>query len=92
MPWMSTPPAACKAIGAEQLDKLYQDLRALSPQTIRVRTLEQFSPHRGGYAIHYRWDDVECEISDILDAEVDERDRTRFDAIQDLVWKVYQGP
>jgi hypothetical protein len=39
-----------------------------------------------------RWGNVECEVSDVHDTEVEERDRKRFDAVQDLVRKAYQEP
>lgn len=91
MSWMKPPPAACKAIDGAAFDKLYEELRKLSPHTIRSRTTKEYvSPHRGGWGIHLRWGRVECAVSDILDSEVDARDRDRFDAVQDLVRKAYQ--
>ncbi len=93
MPWMNPPLAACKTIDRVALDKLYAELRTLSPHTIRSRKITEYvSPHRGGWAIHLRWGNLECEVSDILDREVDARDRARFDAVQDLVRKAYQEP
>lgn len=93
MSWMDPPAAACKAIGADAFDRLYAELRALSPHTIRSRKIPGYvSPHRGGWGIHYRWGRVECSVSDIYDTEVDKQDVPRFDAVQDLVRKVYQGP
>lgn len=91
MSWMEPPPAGCKALDAAAFDKLYEELRKLSPETIRSRTMKEYvSPHRGGWAIHMRWGRVECVVSDILDSEVDSQDRDRFDAVQDLVRKAYQ--
>lgn len=93
MPWMDPPPAACKTIDRQALDELYAELRALSPHTIRSRRLTDYvSPHRGGWSIHWRWAQVECEVSDILDMEVESQDRSRFDAAQNLVRKAYQAP
>ncbi len=93
MPWMDPPPAACKTLDAAAYDKLYAELRTLAPETIRQRRLTEYvSPHRGGWSIHWRWGKVECEVSDILDSEVEARDRPRFDAAQDLVRKAYNPP
>jgi hypothetical protein len=91
MSWMEPPPAACKALDGAAFDKLYEELRKLSPETIRSRQIKEYvSPHRGGWAIHMRWARIECAVSDILDSEVDAKDRARFDAVQDLVRKAYQ--
>ena len=93
MPWLEPPKAACEAMGAEAFDRLYEELRRLSPHTIRSKKLGGYvSPHRGGWGIHMRWERVECNVSDILDTEVDQRDQQRFDAVQDLVRKAYQKP
>lgn len=93
MPWMNPPPAACKTLDKAAFDKLYAKLRKLSPHKIRSRKMTEYvSPHRGGWAIQMRWDNLECEVSDILDMEVDARDRRRFDAVQDLVRKAYDEP
>jgi hypothetical protein len=93
MSWMDPPPGACQTIEGAAFDRLYEELRALSPHTIRSRQMTEYvSPHRGGWAIHLRWANVECEVSDILDSEVDARDRPRFDAVQNLVRKAYQAP
>lgn len=90
MPWMSPPPAACEIVSKSRIDQIYADLRRLSIATIRTRTLKDFSPHRGGYAIAYRYGDVECEANDILDSEVLAEDQGRFDAALDLVRAVYR--
>ncbi len=93
MPWMDPPPGACHAIDGAAFDRLYEELRALSPHTIRSRQMTEYvSPHRGGWGIHLRWGNVECDVSDILNSEVDARDRDRFDAVQNLVRKAYQAP
>lgn len=93
MSWMDPPPGACHVIDATAFDQLYQELRALSPHTIRSRQLTEYvSPHRGGWGIHLRWGNIECGVSDIRTSEVDTRDRDRFDAVQNIVRKVYQTP
>ena len=91
MPWMDPPPATCKTIDRVAFDKLYAELQTLAPHTIRSRKMTEYvSPHRGGWSIHMRWGNVECQVSDIWDQEVDARDRPRFDAVQDLVRQAYQ--
>jgi hypothetical protein len=93
MSWMDPPRAGCRTIDGPAFDKLYAELRALSPNTIRSRQMTEYvSPHRGGWGIHLRWGNVECAVSDISTSEVDARDRDRFDAVQNLVRKVYATP
>lgn len=93
MSWMDPPQAACKALDPTAYDKLYAELRKLAPETIHHRRMAEYvSPHRGGWSIHWRWGAVECAVSDIMDNEVDDKDRPRFDAVQDLVRKAYQAP
>jgi hypothetical protein len=90
---MVPPPAACRTIDTSAFDKLYAKLRKLSPQKIHSRKMTEYvSPHRGGWAIQLRWENRECEVSDILDMEVVARDRPRFDAVQDLVRRAYEEP
>lgn len=93
MSWMDPPAGACKAIGADAFDRLYAQFRALSPHTMRSRQIAGYvSPHRGGWSVHWRWAQVECGVSDLWDTEIEEKDRARFDAAQDLIRKAYQDP
>jgi len=59
-PWIEPPATGCKVLGADKFDKVYAELRKLSPETIRMTTLTgHVSPHRGGWAIHMRWGQAE---------------------------------